>query len=63
MKLILNILKNGIGAFTGSLIGLNVLDASVAVWKQAGAAGLGAILLGIYNWSTPATALGKFTER
>lgn len=57
-----NILKNGIGAFVGSLIGLNVFDANVAVWKQAGGAGLGAILLGVYNWATPAGAPGKFQQ-
>jgi hypothetical protein len=51
MKIIQNIIKNGIGAFAGSLIGLNVLSADVAVWKQAGGAGLGAIIIGIYNWA------------
>lgn len=60
MKIAVNILKNGIGAFTGSLIGVNVFDAHVAVWKQAAGAGIGAILLGVYNWATPPTALGKY---
>ena len=52
MKLALNILKNGIGAFTGSLIGLNVLDASVTVWKQAAGAGIGAVIIAVYNWAS-----------
>ena len=51
MELVINIIKNGIGAFTGSLVGLNVLEADVAVWKQAVGAGLGAIILGVYNWT------------
>lgn len=64
MKLfIFNLFKNALGAFTGQLIGLNVLDADVAVWKQAAAAGLGSILLGLYNWATPPDAPGKYLGR
>ena len=59
MKIVLNILKNGIGAFTGSLIGANVFNADIAVWKQAGGAGIGAVILGVYNWATPTGAVGK----
>lgn len=31
-------------AFTGSLAGLNLLDAEVGVWKTAAATGIGALL-------------------
>lgn len=54
--------KNAIAAFTGQLIGLNMLDAGVAVWKQASAAGLASLIVSVYNWASGDSAPGKLKK-
>lgn len=49
----LNLFKNALGAFLGQLVGLPLLDAHVDTWKKAAAAAIGAVIIGLYNWTNP----------